>query len=410
MSGWVLWGSELSPFSLKVEAMLRFAGLHHRLLPAQGGFFDALRGARRRQAVVQGRLALMQPPVDPLDEFPLVPFLFGPAGENLYDSSAIGAWLDRKAPSGAAPLLPSADGAVHFAIRLVDEALDELGLYLVHHRRWVLSARDNDAGVRLAREYRPLAGPLAAVLARTFPARQVRRLPYLFSVAPVDAGFDDLPRRLRPPPRRGFPPTHALLETIFDRLLDALEPLLGRQPFLFGERFTLADASLYGQLGMNRADPTAHAALRRAAPAVHAWVERLARHDFRGHQPAAPVFLGDAHAPLLSWLARAFVPLMQQNHEAWRRHRATGEATFNERAFIGGRALYDGTLLGRPFRSVAKTFQVRVWRELRGSWQALDGDARRRFLARLPDDAAGRFDAAAGGAGGEIRVPPRSGV
>ena len=47
--------------------------------------------------------------------------------------------------------------------------------------------------------------------------------------------------------------------------------------------------------------------------------------------------------------------------------RAAGETRFNEAAFDAGRALYDGTLLGRPFRSVAKTFQVRVWRDLRAA-------------------------------------------
>ena len=376
--------------------MLRFAGVDHRLLPAQGGFVESLRLARRRRRLVRGRLPLTEPRKDPLDEFPLVPFLFGPRGENLYDSSAIGVWLDRKHPSGPAPLLPREDRALRFAVQLVDEALDELGLYLVHHRRWVLSARDNDAGARLAREFRPLAGPLAAGLERSFPARQVRRLPYLFSVAPPDGGFGDLPERLRPPTRPGFPPTHALLDTIFDHLLAALEPLLAEQPFLFGERFTLADASLYGQLGMNRADPTAHAALRRAAPAVHAWVERLARNDFPGSR-AASASLGEAHAPLLSWIADCFVPLMQQNHAAWLRHRSGGERTFNEAAFDAGRALYDGVLLGRPFRSVAKTFQVRVWRDLVRAGQGLGPDDRSRLVALLPADAGRRLSAAASG-------------
>ena len=37
----------------------------------------------------------------------LVPFLFGPRGENLYDSSAIGAWFDAQGLNGAAPLLPA---------------------------------------------------------------------------------------------------------------------------------------------------------------------------------------------------------------------------------------------------------------------------------------------------------------
>ena len=231
---WILWGSTLSPFALKVEALLRFARLPCRWLPMQGRFAEALCFAKRRRALVRGRLPLRWPPPDPLDEFPLVPFLFGPNGENLYDSSAIGAWLDAERHTVGSPLLPEGDPALRFAVRLVDEALDEVGLYLVHHNRWVVSAHDNGAGARLAREMRPLLGPLAPILARSFPARQVRRLPYLFSVAPDDAAFADLPKRLRPPARPGFPATHALLDAAYARLLDALEPLLAAQPFLFG--------------------------------------------------------------------------------------------------------------------------------------------------------------------------------
>lgn len=381
---WTLWGSTLSPFALKVEAMLRFAGLPYRWLPAQGGFADGARFELRRRRLVAGRLPLTWPPLSDLDEFPLVPFLFGPRGENLYDSSAIGAWFDAQGLNGAAPLLPASDPALRFAVQVVDEALDEVGLYLVHHNRWVVSARDNDAGVRLAREFRPLLGPAAAAIARSFQARQVRRLPYLFSVAPPGDAFADLPARLRPPAPPGFPPTHALLDDAFAELLAALEALLAAQPFLFGERFTLADASVYGQLGMNRADPSAFAAIGRAAPAVHAWIERIARGDFRGHRADGAIELGGVHAPLVRWVGTTFVPLMQQNHDAWQRHVARGETLFNERAFDAGRALYDGVLRGQPFRSVAKTFQVRVWRDLRRAWDALAPTARARVEALLP--------------------------
>ena len=76
---------------------------------------------------------------------------------------------------------------------------------------------------------------------------------------------------------------------------------------------------------------------------------------------------------------------MQQNHAAWQRHRAAGEVRFNEAAFDAGRALYDGSLLEQPFRSVAKTFQVRVWRDLRAGWEALSPGERERLDARLPD-------------------------
>jgi len=385
--GWVLWGSELSPFALKVEALLRFARVRFRWLPASGGFLDAFRFDRRRRRLVAGWLSLTWPPMTDLDEFPLVPFLFGPAGENLYDSSAIALWLDRRHANSNqyAPLLPANDPALRFTVRLIDEAFDEVGLYIAHHNRWVVSARDNDAGARLAREMRPLLGPFAPLLGRFFPARQVRRLPYLFSVAPANTtSFDDLPPRLRPPARAGFPPTHALIERAFSQLLATIEPLLSLRPYLLGARFTLADASLYGQLGMNRSDPSAWTRIRGEAPATAAWIERIAGGDFHDHRSDGELSFDGVLAPLLDWTCRTFVPLMQQNHDAWEQHRAKGETRFNEAAFDAGRALYDGVLLGHPFRSVAKTFQVRVWRDLRVEWEALATRDRVRVEPLLP--------------------------
>jgi len=331
--------------------------------------------------------------MDALDEFPLVPFLFGPGGENLYDSSAIAVWLDQQGLGTAradAALLPE-EPALRFAVRLVDEALDEVGLYLVHHNRWVVSAGDNDAGTRLAAEMRPLLGPAAGWLRRSFPARQVRRLPYLWSVAEPGAGhFADLPRRLRPPSRAGFPPTHELLDRAFTELLGAVEPVLAQRPYLFGERLTLADASLYGQLGMNLADPSASARVQRDAPATDAWLRRLAAGDFGGSADRGAVVLDADIEPLLAWVDRTFVPLMRQNQQAYDRHRAAGETLFNEGAFDRGRALYDGELLGSPFRSVAKTFQVRVWRDLQVAWRELPPASSRLLVELLP-----AFEAAA---------------
>ena len=387
---WALWGSELSPFALKVELLLRVAGIPFDWMPATGPFRVAARYALRRERLVRGGLALTWPAMTVLDEFPQVPFLFGPDGETLYDSSAIGTWLVEHIPSSAtAAVLPAHDPALRFAVRLVDEALDEVGLYLVHHNRWVVAARDNDAGVRLSRELRPLLGPFARIPRRAFPRRQVRRLPYLFSVAPGDdAAFADLPRGLRPPTRRGFPATHALLEERFHTLLVAIEPVLASRPFLFGDRPTLADASVYGQLDMNRSDPSAWRSIASRAPATARWIERLARGEAGPATPGTLV-LDQALAPLLDWVAQTFVPLMTQNAAAWTRHREAGETVFNERAFDAGRALYDGTLVGRPFRSVAKTFQVRVWQDLQAEWLALPATDRRRIGALVPVDGLG---------------------
>ena len=74
---------------------------------------------------------------------------------------------------------------------------------------------------------------------------------------------------------------------------------------------------------------------------------------------------------------------MQQNERAFERMREEGQEVFNELAFDRGEALYDGELMGHPFRSVAKTFQVVTWQELIAHWWALDPAARARLTGQF---------------------------
>jgi glutathione S-transferase len=376
-----LWGSELSPFTLKLQALLDYAGAPYRVLPAGGGRLENFRALARIQLAKRRRTAVRYPALDALDEYPLVPFLL--AGSQVhYDSSALARWLDDLHPPGPGPLLPG-DPALAFAAQLIDEAFDEFGLYLVHHARWVVSATTNDAGARLAREFAFVLPPGAGDrFARRFAARQVRRLPYLFSVAPSASSVDGLPPALMPPARAGFPSTHRLLAHAWEAYMDGVEAVLSVQPYLLGERFTLADASVYGQLGMNLKDPTAAEVMQRRAPATFRWLNAI--RDGRHADSRGPLALSLGLRGLFDAIARTFVPLMIQNESAYTAARAAGETLFNEAAFDRGRALYDGMLLGCPFRSVAKTFQVRVWRELRAAWDALAADARTPLLRVLP--------------------------
>ena len=73
---------------------------------------------------------------------------------------------------------------------------------------------------------------------------------------------------------------------------------------------------------------------------------------------------------------------MQQNATAYRKARSQGQTLFNEAAFDRGEALYNGELLGNPFRSVAKTFQVVVWQELCDAWQTLSAETRQQLRAQ----------------------------
>src|SRR5690606_20285679 len=112
-------------------------------------------------------------------------------------SSSLARHLDQR-PRQFAPVLVPSDPKLAFVCQLIDEAFDEFGLYMVHHMRWVVSARTTPMGTVTAGELRPLLPPgISALVAAHLYRRQASRCPYLFSVAP--AGFDAGVRRERTP-------------------------------------------------------------------------------------------------------------------------------------------------------------------------------------------------------------------
>jgi glutathione S-transferase len=377
----IFWGLVASPYQLKMQALADYCGLDWRRWPDQASLRQALASAlklargRRRQSIERypQRVAGM-------DEYPAVPYYSLDGKRFYYDSTGLARHLD---DTGAAPspLIPT-EPTLGFACRLVDEAFDEFGLYMVHHNRWVTSATTNVMGEMTSRELRKLVPPgMRAQLAGRLARRQARRCPYLFSVSPE--GYDiDAPDRPVPPPREGFPPTHQLLDTAWRRYLEAIEYLLEAQPYLLGHRFTLADASAYGQLGMNLVDGRAAQLLEELAPRTYQWL--CAIRDGAHSKSEGELLLSDRLLPLLEVIGETFVPLMQQNERAFSRLESAGQSLFNEAAFDRGEALYDGELLGYPFRAVAKTFQVVTWRELCDAWRGLPIAARGELAAHFP--------------------------
>ena len=391
---YIVWGPELSPYLLKLESMLSRAGLPMRRLPRDGSRLENLRTSLLVDAAKRRRTARHPLGNDDLDEYPLVPFLITPDKEVLHDSSALARWIDERTGSGATRLLPEVPEvpevpdardlpAIRFLCSFLDEAFDEFGLYMVHHNRWKLAAGDNDhPGRRLAREYGRLLPPGAGpVFARWFEKRQVRRLPYLFSVAPDGYRVTGLDAALTPASRAGFPPTHRLLEQSWERTLAAMEAILAQQPYLLGNRFTLADASAYGQLSMNLTDTAAARRLGELAPRTLAWLGDI--RDRRHVASTGPLSISPLLGALLEVFFDTFVPLMRANEAAHERWSSQGATVFNEKAFDAGIALFDGDLLGHPYRSVAKTFQVRVWRNLRREWLSMARDERSRVASML---------------------------
>ena len=106
MSRYVIWGSELSPYTLKLRALLTAAAIPYRDLPAEGGRLENLRTIRLIERGKRRRTIERWPALDPLDEYPLVPFLVVDEQRVLYDSSALAAWIDRTQPPPRGPLVP----------------------------------------------------------------------------------------------------------------------------------------------------------------------------------------------------------------------------------------------------------------------------------------------------------------
>lgn len=76
---------------------------------------------------------------------------------------------------------------------------------------------------------------------------------------------------------------------------------------------------------------------------------------------------------------------MRANHSAWHAFKTRGHNRFNEAAFDRQEALYDGVVDGHPFRSVAKSFQARVWMDCLERWNALPAGERECVARLLPE-------------------------
>ncbi len=368
MSQHTLQTSELSPYSLKIEALLMYKQLPYRQLPKDGSWLESFKQIRAIEKGKKNQTITRYPQRTTLDEYPAVPYLISD-GHIRYDSTGIGHWLDQQYPEH--PLLPHS-ASLAFACQLIDEAFDEFGLYMVHHKRWVDSATDNTAGERLAAEFKTLLPfGLNRFMAVHFPKRQVRRLPYLFSVAP--SGYQcGMPTALTPPSIHDWPETHSLLDLAWEQYLAALEKIFTHQPYVLGDAFTLADASIFGQLYMNMSDPSAANKMQQLAPTTYQWLENIRQGKHKtSTSNNNELYLSEHLTGLLHIILQTFVPLMQHNASAYQQAVTNGNTLFNERAFDRRINIYSGTLLGKPFNSVVKSFQVQVWRDLCASYQQL---------------------------------------
>ncbi|HEX5485268.1 MAG TPA: glutathione S-transferase family protein [Limnobacter sp.] len=154
------------------------------------------------------------------------------------------------------------------------------------------------------------------------------------------------------------------------QLLDALEPVLASQPFVFGQRPTLADYGLFGPMFRHFfSDPTPARILKNRAPAVQEWIARLwnCRLDELSDKPM-PVTMPAASSGLWSLVESEYFPYMQAN----------------EAAFLSDRSHCEFKSGGVTFKVPVHTYRVWRFQRLRQRFHALSPECRSQVAEWMP--------------------------
>jgi glutathione S-transferase len=313
-------GSEISYFTGKLEAYLRYKEIRYRRVSV-------------RPLASDGRGVTQMPTVLLAD------------GRWLTDTTPILAWLETQVPEP--PVVPR-DPLQAFFSRLLEDYADEWLWRPAMHYRWDYAADRKLLARKIASE---LLGdvPAPAFVKRLLIATRQRRL--------FTRG-DGVDRE-----------TWDHVEAVYQDTLAHLGAIFADRLFLLGDVPTLADfgffASMFRHFGQ---DPTPGAIMRETAPGVYAWVARLWNARASRTRGALVTGVPDDWGPLLDDVGAAYLPFLAANAEAWvRRVRR-----------------FDVAVQGVRYRRLRTSrYRVWCLEQLRGHYEALPEDARTAASARL---------------------------
>ena len=261
-----IYGSELSPYSVKVRSFFRYKNIDHDWIP--------------RSPAVQAEFQKYA-------KLPLVPLVVTPEGEGIQDSTPI---LERFEASHPEPSVIPDDPALAFVSALLEEYGDEWGNKWMFHYRWRYQPDVWSTAERIALQMMGAQGTLAVAQARAAVAdRMTGRL-----------GFVGSNQQTEP-----------VIEASFAKALGLIEAHLASRPYLLGGRPAMADFGLWAQLYEAATDPTPGAIMRASAPNVMGWIQRMvAPRAEGGFEPLAalaptltPLLAQEVGALFLPWSA-----------------------------------------------------------------------------------------------------------
>ena len=307
MARYRIFGSELSPYSVKVRAWFRYKGIAH----------DWLTRTPENRAEYEAHARL-----------PLVPLVITPDGEGIQDSTPI---MERFEAAFPEPATRPEDPMLAFLSALLEEYGDEWGNKHMFHYRWRDEEDQISAAGRIARSMLPDADEDAvAERARTVRERMVPRVSFVGS----------------------SPETAPIIEASFARQLELLEAHLEGRRYLFGARPAFADFGVAAQIWEASSDPTGSALV---PPRALDWCRRMQDSENEG--------------PFEAWktLAPTLGPLLAEEVGAlflpW--------SDANARAIAAGAESFAVVLAGGRWTQAPQRYHARSLRALREKYAAL---------------------------------------
>lgn len=303
-----IYGSEMSPYSVKVRSYFRYKGIPHRWIPRNGATEEEYKAVAR---------------------LPIVPTVATPAGEGLQDSTPIIEQVERQAPE---PSIHPDDPDLAFLSVLLEEFGDEWGNKLMFHHRWWDKVDQEASALTLARLSMPGAdAETVAARQKMIQERMTGRGHFVGSSAET---------------------AHLITDYWFE-LLDLLEPHFAQRKYLFGGRPAFGDFGLSAQIYEASIDPTCGAGILARGPAVLGWCHRMMepRDDgpFETWESLQPTL-----APLLAYVGRYFLPWSQANSDAL----AAGQESFTV------------DLAGRPYVQPPQKYHAKSLATLKARYAA----------------------------------------
>ncbi len=305
-----IFGSELSPYSVKVRSYFRYKQIPHEWV---------IRSSKNEEEFRK------------YAKLPLIPLVITPDGQGLQDSTPIIEHFETLYPE---PAVHPTDPVLAFLSALIEEYADEWGNKPMFHYRWFYEPDQNSAAERIARSMMPdlsdadLPGAMDMVKGRMIP-----RLKFVGSSAE----------------------TKDTIEGSFERQLAILDRHLARRTYLFGARPALADFGLYAQLYECSTDPTPAALMRAGAPNVVKWIQEMlgprAEGEFETWDRLRPTLM-----PLLKdEIGAIFLP--------W--------TTANAKALSAGQKEFSLSLGGKPYTQETQKYHAKSLAALRARYAAV---------------------------------------